>query len=192
MCVMSKSKSNIVIHGYWATAEDRVEKEGWPFPTPRDLDARDDTDVDGLLDEVEEICLRASLGTISDGHSPCRVCGEGNGSGEFEVVRSDGSKWFWPEGYSHYAKVHGVAYAPAFAADLRNGSLLSDAQAAAEAAQAARDARGGEEEEKKTVSGPRASFESPEDAEAHLAAALAEAESKLEKDKKGGGGCILS
>ena len=167
-----------------------MEKEGWPFPTPRDLDARDDTDVDGLLDEVEEICLRASLGTISDGHSPCRVCGEGNGSGEFEVVRSDGSKWFWPEGYSHYAKVHGVAYAPAFAADLRNGSLLSDAQAAAEAAQAARDARGGVE--KKTVAGPRASFESPEDAEAHLAAALAEAESKLEKDKKGGGGCILS
>lgn len=43
------------------------------------------------------------------GHSICRICGERNGSGEYQ---SRG--WVWPDGLRHYVKAHNVRPSLAF------------------------------------------------------------------------------
>jgi len=43
------------------------------------------------------------------GYSPCRVCGQNNGSLEF----TDGY-YFWPEGFEYYVREHGVRLPDSF------------------------------------------------------------------------------
>jgi len=52
-----------------------------------------------LLDEAEE----AAREHHTKGMSKCRVCGEMNGSVEYEL-----GGWRWPEGLRHYLSDHGV------------------------------------------------------------------------------------
>lgn len=43
------------------------------------------------------------------GYSPCRCCGENNGTGEYYY-----QGWAWPDGYMHYLEAHNVEPTAAF------------------------------------------------------------------------------
>lgn len=85
--------------GYWSS-EPHSE-----YPDPNDLidDAWDEEQrwvVAGYLDTGTY--LRGALGM-----SPCRICGQSNGSAEY----TDGTL-AWPEGLSHYVREHSVRLPP--------------------------------------------------------------------------------
>ena len=86
---------SLVLVGYWRSDE----HPEWPEV---------DTFVDPSWDEDEQIQTSAyfSSGTRVHphrGYSPCRFCGERNGSAEL----TDGT-YVWPEGLVHYIREHGV------------------------------------------------------------------------------------
>lgn len=81
--------------GYWRNDQHPE------YPDPHDL-----VDEDWDEDDRYAVGLYFSQGTYLRGFmglSPCRFCGEHNGSGEF----TDGVM-VWPEGLTHYIEDHGV------------------------------------------------------------------------------------
>lgn len=87
--------TRLVRLGHW-----RSEREP-DLPDPADL-----VDVSWGDDERFVVVQYLAAGTIVRtfmGYSPCRLCGERNGSSEY----TDG-RYVWPEGLVHYLDVHHV------------------------------------------------------------------------------------
>jgi len=96
----------IDIIGYWTGGED----DGLPHPKD-------------FVSEAPAIEAERQLADLLDdgipyvyfmGLSPCRICGQDNGSAEL----TDG-RWSWPEGLSHYVRVHHVQLPPAITRRIR-------------------------------------------------------------------------
>lgn len=96
-------RPELILVGYW-----RGEgAEGWPEPA-RFIDPSWQADErDQVLDHLQRgFVVRACMG-----YSPCRVCGQDNGSLEL----SDGVH-VWPEGLPHYVAEHAVRLPEPFVA----------------------------------------------------------------------------
>lgn len=93
---------DVRIEGYWRASY----APELPMPVT-DVDWPERTRFLVLLDEAEE----ASRKHYTKGMSKCRVCGDMNGSVEYEL-----GGWRWPEGFRHYLTEHGVRPTPDFEA----------------------------------------------------------------------------
>ena len=88
-------RSELILIGYWRG--DGVK--GWPDPADFVDPGWDSDERDQLVDYLGRgFVVRACMG-----YSPCRVCGDDNGSLEL----SDGV-YVWPEGLVHYLSEHAV------------------------------------------------------------------------------------
>lgn len=82
------------IEGYWRTSY----APELPMPAT-DVDWPERDRFLPLLDDVQ----KAARARYTKGMSTCRICGETNGSIEYEL-----DEWKWPEGLRHYLSDHGV------------------------------------------------------------------------------------
>ncbi|MFD7655251.1 hypothetical protein ACFV4N_14870 [Actinosynnema sp. NPDC059797] len=82
--------------GYWLGPE----APGWP-----DVRSFVDRSPDAALrDRVVAYLRGGSVFVAAAGTSPCRFCGQPNGSAEL----TDGARFVWPEGLAHYVEAHDV------------------------------------------------------------------------------------
>jgi hypothetical protein len=75
----------------------------WPEESPEPVDA-------AWLEKLVRVQQSATVKHYM-GLSMCRLCGERNGSREFEL-----GGWVWPEGLAHYYRDHAVHPSPKFRA----------------------------------------------------------------------------
>ena len=83
-----------------------VEGDGLPDPVPHDKPFKDQARFLIWLAHVERNLAKCK---VYKGSSTCRICGDWNGTKEYEY-----NGFRWPEGYSHYIEEHNVRPDKAF------------------------------------------------------------------------------
>ncbi len=106
------------IEGYWRDDEDREkclpDLAHLPWPEAQSAPWKGKGEFLSALDLVER-SARGVGRMLYMGSSACRVCGRGNGTGEFHDARPGAAHgWRWPDGLRHYVEEHNVEPSVAF------------------------------------------------------------------------------
>ena len=100
------AKMSRVLIGFWRWLFDtETDVDKYPYPI-KDSNSLTKEETELFLEKMEEIEEKSKIEYYL-GYSQCRICLQENGSRQFYYTKRD-KTWIFPEGYSHYIKVHNV------------------------------------------------------------------------------------